>query len=204
MLFRSDRTRVELELAPSVAAPAALIAVGDYDLALAPRMPEVSTSATLPIPGNGFVWGMLNAVNKMGKVDPVTGNIEEFDIPVPNSFPRKAGFDANGDVWVGLHGAGKLMKIDHTNNKFTIFQPPTENSGVYAASVDQKSGLVWIAQQHVDKIGRFDPKTEKFTEFPLANAEEDHRRLEVDQKNPKRIWWSGNLSSKVGYIELLD
>lgn len=158
----------------------------------------------MAIDGDGYVWVMENAVNKMGKIDPVTGNFQEFDIPVPNSFPRKAGFDANGDVWVGLHGAGKLMKIDHKTNKFTVYEPPTADSGVYAASVDMKSNLVWIAQQHVDKIGRFDPKTEKFVEFPLANAEEDHRRLEVDQKNPKRIWWSGNLSSKVGYIELLD
>ncbi|MBI4483753.1 MAG: carboxypeptidase regulatory-like domain-containing protein [Acidobacteria bacterium] len=158
----------------------------------------------MAISGDGQVWIMLNAMNKMGRVDPVTGNIEEFDIPVENAVPRKAGPDADGNVWVGLHGAGKLMKIDYKTTKMTVYSPPTENSGVYAASVDLKNNLVWFAQQHVDKIGRFDPKTETFVEFPLANAEEDHRRIEVDQNNPKRIWWSGNLSGRMGYIELLD
>ncbi|MSO20919.1 MAG: hypothetical protein EXQ56_10745 [Acidobacteria bacterium] len=158
----------------------------------------------IAIDGAGYVWVMLNAVNKMGRVHPVTGHIDEYDIPVPNSFPRKAGFDAHGDIWVGLHGAGKLMKIDHKTTKFTVFSPPTEDSGVYAASVDHKNDIVWIAQQHVDKIASFDPKTEKFVEYPLAQAEEDHRRLEVDQNNPKRIWWSGNLTGRIGYIELLD
>jgi streptogramin lyase len=158
----------------------------------------------MAISGDGKIWVMLNAVNKMGRVDPVTGEIEEFDIPVENAVPRKAGPDADGNVWVGLHGAGKLMKIDYKTTKMTVYSPPTENSGVYAASVDLKHNIVWFAQQHADKIGRFDPKTETFTEFPLANAEEDHRRIEVDQNNPNRIWWSGNTSNRMGYIEMLD
>jgi len=33
-------------------------------------------------------------------------------------------------------------------------------------------------------MARFDPKTETFTEFPLANAESDPRRIEVDSINP--------------------
>jgi hypothetical protein len=38
----------------------------------------------------------------------------------------------------------------------------------------------------------------------LATAEEDHRRIEIDPSNPNRIWWSGNVSGRMGYIELLD
>ena len=158
----------------------------------------------MAISGDGKVWVMLNAVDKMGRVDPITGEIEEFDIPVKGAVPRKGGPDADGNVWVGLHGAGKLMKIDYKTTKMTVYSPPTENSGVYAASVDMKSNIVWVAQQHADKIARFDPKTETWTEFPLANAEEDHRRLEVDQSNPNRIWWSGNTSNRMGYIEVFD
>jgi streptogramin lyase len=158
----------------------------------------------MAIAGDGKIWVMLNAVDKMGRVDPVTGHIDEFDIPVEGAVPRKGGPDADGNVWVGLHGAGKLMKIDYKTTKMTVYSPPTENSGVYAASVDMKNNIVWVAQQHADKIGRFDPKTETWTEYPLANAEEDHRRIEVDQSNPNRIWWSGNTSNRMGYIEVFD
>ena len=52
-------------------------------------------------------------------------------------------------------------------------------------------------------MARFDPKSETFTEFPLASAESDPRRIEVDPSNSNRIWWSGNLSGRMGYIELL-
>ena len=158
----------------------------------------------MAIAGDGGVWLALNAVDKVARVDPVTGRIEEFDIPVEGAVPRKGGPDSEGNVWFGLHGAGKVLKIDYKTNKMSVYTPPTENSGTYAVSVDLKHDLIWVAQQHVDKIARFNPRTETWVEFPLANAEEDHRRIEVDQSNPNRIWWSGNVSNRMGYIELLD
>lgn len=159
----------------------------------------------MAIAGDGGVWIAENAMNKVGRVDPVSGNIEEFDIPVENAVPRKGGPDPDGNVWFGLHGAGKVLKIDiKNNNKMTVFTPPTADSGTYAVSVDMKRNLIWVAQQHSDMIARFDPKTGVWTEFPLANAEEDHRRIEVDQSNPNRIWWSGNTSNRIGYIEVFD
>lgn len=158
----------------------------------------------MAIAGDGKIWIALNAINKMGKVDPVTGQIEEFDIPVEGGVPRKGGPDADGNVWFGLHGAGKVLKIDYKTNKMSVYTPPTENSGTYAVSVDLKHNLVWVAQQQADKIARFDPKTQTWTEFPLPQAEEDHRRIEVDQNHPNRVWWSGNDSNRMGYIEVFD
>ena len=156
------------------------------------------------IGGDGKIYIAENAMDKIGRVDPITGEMEEFDIPVKGAVPRKGGPDADGNVWFGLHGAGKLLKIDVKTGKMSVYTPPTENSGVYAVSVDLKHNIIWFAQQQADKIGRFDPKTETFTEFSLANAEEDHRRIEVDQSNPNRIWWSGNDSNRIGYIEVFD
>jgi virginiamycin B lyase len=158
----------------------------------------------MAIAGDGMIWFAENAMNKMGRIDPVTGKIDEFDIPVEDSVPRKMGTDAEGNIWVGLHGAGKLMKIDYKTTKMTVYTPPSEDAGLYLADVDLKHNLIWVSLQHVDKIARFDPRTETWVEFPLANAESDARRIEVDQNNPNRVWWSGNLSNHVGYIELLN
>jgi virginiamycin B lyase len=157
----------------------------------------------MAISGDGKIWFVENAVNQMGRLDPATGKIDEYEIFVKNPVARKSGMDSAGDVWVGLHGAGKLMKIDYKTTKMTVYSPPTEDSGVYSIQGDPKSQLVWFSEQHVDQMARFDPKTEKFTEFALANAESDPRRIEIDPTNPNRIWWSGNLSGRMGYIELL-
>ncbi len=74
----------------------------------------------------------------------------------------------------------------------------------YHAVADPRTKVIWLTEQTADKIARFDPKTEKWTEFSLPIAESDARRIELDPTNPNRIWWSGDTSSHLGYIELLD
>ena len=62
--------------------------------------------------------------------------------------------------------------------------------------------VIWTSLHHVDKLARLDPATGVWTEFPLMYAETDVRRIEVDQSNPTRIWYSGVLSGRIGYVEL--
>ena len=168
-----------------------------------PLKPRGAVNYGMAIDGDGYIWSVLQNPNAMTRVDPDTGEFRDFPIPVPSSVARKAGADSKGDIWVGLHGASKLLKVDHKTFEMTLYDPPTPDSGVYSVQGDPKSRYVWMSQQYVDQIARFDPETETFVEFPLANAEEDHRRIDVDQNNPNRIWWSGNLSGRVGYIEVL-
>jgi virginiamycin B lyase len=157
----------------------------------------------MAIDGDGYIWSVLQGPNAMTRLDPNTGQFRDFPIPVPGAVARKAGMDSKGDVWAGLHGAGKLLKVDHKTFQMKVYDPPTPDSGVYSVQGDPKGPYVWMSQQHVDQIARFDPTTETFVEFPLATAEEDHRRIDVDQNNSNRIWWSGNLTGRMGYIELL-
>ena len=158
----------------------------------------------MAIAGDNKIWVIENAVNQMARIDPVSGKIEEFPIPVHDPVARKGGMDSEGNIWVGLHGAGHLMKINYKTTEMTVYTPPTQDAGPYSVQGDPKSKLVWFSEQHVDKIARFDPATETFTEYPLPNAESDNRRIEVDRVNPKRIWWSGMTSGKMGYIEVLN
>ena len=158
----------------------------------------------MAIAGDNKIWVIENAVNQMARIDPVSGKIEEFPIPVHDPVARKGGMDSEGNIWVGLHGAGHLMKINYKTTEMTVYTPPTQDAGPYSVQGDPKSKLVWFSEQHVDKIAKFDPATETFTEYPLPNAESDNRRIEVDRVNPKRIWWSGMTSGKMGYIEVLN
>jgi len=174
-----------------------------YDVPAGIKRGRTASPYGMAISGDNKIWFIENAVSQMGRLDPETGKIDEFPIFVKNPVARKGGMDSEGNVWVGLHGVGKLMKIDYKTVKMTVYDPPTEDAGPYSVQGDTKSPLVWFSEQHVDKIARFDPKSEKFTEFPLANAESDPRRIEIDPTNPNRIWWSGNLSGRMGYVELL-
>jgi virginiamycin B lyase len=157
----------------------------------------------LDVAGDGKVWFVEREANKIGRLDPATGKIDEFKTPGVD-VPRRMGADWEGNLWVGFHETGKLVKIDQKTGQMTHFQPPTANSGAYLAVADAKHKVIWLTEQTADKIARFDPKTETWTEFSLPIIESDARRIEIDPSNPNRIWWSGDTSSHLGYIEVLD
>jgi streptogramin lyase/cytochrome c5 len=158
----------------------------------------------MAVGGDRKIWIVENAVDQIARLDPATGEFEEFPLPVKDPVARKLGADWDGNLWVGLHGAGKLLQVDFKTLKMKEFTPPTADAGVYLADPDMKNHLLWASLQHVDKLGRLDPATGIWTEFPLMSAETDVRRIEVDPNHPQRIWYSGVLSSRVGYIEMLQ
>jgi streptogramin lyase len=153
----------------------------------------------------GDVWFAEYANNAVGHVDPKTGEVDDYPVPIPNAVPRKVNTDAQGNIWVALHESGQLLMVDPNHpDQMKTFMPPSGNPGTYSPSIDLKNGYVWVALQAVDKIDRFDPKTNTWAEFPVPYPETDIRRIEVDQKHPNRIWWTGTLSGHFGYIETLD
>jgi virginiamycin B lyase len=164
----------------------------------------------ITVAGDGKVWFAMNNVDKIARVDPKTGKVDEFKIPVQGTaYPRRMATDAEGNVWVSLWSAGKLMKIDYKTAEMSTFDPPSgATSGVYSVDTDDKSNLVWMTLHRADKIARFNPKNNQWVEFPLPQAETDVRRVELDQNNPNRLWWStvGNCGgvARMGFVELLN
>jgi streptogramin lyase/mono/diheme cytochrome c family protein len=159
----------------------------------------------ITVAGDGSVWWAEDTADRMVRVDPVTGKVEEFKIPFDGvAYPRRMSHDTRGDIWVGLWNAGLLMKLDYETKQMSFFAPPTETPGTYSVSVDRKNNLIWVSEQMADKIARFNPKTGEWVEFPLPDSESDPRRIEVDQNNPNRVWWSGNLSARMGFVEVLS
>src|SRR2546422_2325337 len=116
-------------------------------------------------------------------------------------------FDAglNRTMYYTLCRVAERAGLAHKEPRRLITNPEfwAEFCARVAVQGDAKSKLIWFSQQHADLIARFDPATRTFTEFPLANAEEDHRRIEIDPTNSNRIWWTGNVSGRIGYVELL-
>jgi streptogramin lyase len=159
----------------------------------------------LAVAGDGSVWWAEDEIDKMARVDPATGKVEEFPIPDVggHAFPRRMNTDANGDLWVALWNAGKLMKIDHKTKQMTVFTPPSQTGGNYSVVVDKKNNYIWVSEHQVDKVARFDPKTQEWVEFPLPEAESDPRRLDIDPTNPNRIFFAGNTPGRVGFVEVL-
>jgi streptogramin lyase len=157
----------------------------------------------IALSGDGSPWFAEDNIDRIGHLDLKTGKIEELPIKDQGEtiLPRRMNSDGDGNIWVGLWDAGKLMKIDYKTKKMTIFTPPTKNAGCYSVTVDKKNNIVWVSEQQVDKIGRFDPKTNSWMEFSLPYSQSDPRRIELDPTDPNRVFFSGNSANLIGFVE---
>ena len=112
------------------------------------------------------------------------------DIPaVYQSGPRRLGADPNGDtVWVGEYFSGRLGKINIHTKEYTGYEVPNPTSHPYDARVD-KNHMVWVVLMNSDRIARFDPVTEQFTEYPLPTLGTDTRFIDIDNStDPPTLW----------------
>jgi virginiamycin B lyase len=111
---------------------------------------------------NGNVWIPYNGpVNKIARLDPKTGKLEDFPVSSPDVLRIHSAVPAeDGMVWFSEEFKNKIGKLDPKTKEVTEYEAPA--GGVtHTIRVDSK-GMVWSTG---DPLNRFDPETHKFTGF---------------------------------------
>jgi streptogramin lyase len=126
--------------------------------------------AWLDLTGN--VWFTCNLPNKrttIGRIDSTTGQVKLFKVNAPNGLAAQThGMtrDPNGVLWFNINnGRGGVGRVDPKTEKIDVFLPPTGMSptgGATTVDYDGK-GMIWASSP--DGALRFDPATERFTEY---------------------------------------
>ena len=114
----------------------------------------------------------------------------DFDMPGPNRFPWTAHPDKDGTLWIPNYGAsnrvGRLNPLTGETKEYTV---PNLGPALIHSAVPAADGSVWVAQAGSKKLGRWDPKTEKFTEY-----EHDWRKHTIVVHPDGSIWSTGGLT----------
>lgn len=151
-------------------------------------------------PRDNLVWYTKPLGNKLGVLDPITGDFREFDVPTVNSEPHGLTSDLQGNIWFVEQAGNKLAKFDPITETFSEFIIPTNNSLPTDILIDG-NGIIWIPEILGNKIARFDPITSNFTEFGVLHPSARPNAPFLDSKG--RIWWveRGTSPHRVGYLD---
>lgn len=95
---------------------------------------------------------------------------------------------SQGDARALFCGSG----IANSNEYIQEFVIPSKCSEPVAIAVDQ-NGIVWFAESATRKIGKFDPNTKQFEEFPLPDAKEQEKIAPVASIWDMKFDKDGNL-----------
>ncbi|MFL7793493.1 MAG: hypothetical protein AB8I69_15235 [Anaerolineae bacterium] len=111
------------------------------------------------VAGGGYIWFTEAGRNLIGRLNPNTGQIDEFDIPTPNSHPADLDVAPDGSIWFTEMTADQLGHLIVTS---TLEYTVTEQAGPFMAG-GQPYGIVvdgssiYLAQTLNNRVTRFTP-----------------------------------------------
>jgi cysteine-rich repeat protein len=158
------------------------------------------------------IWWSQLLGNRIGVLDPESGEVRAWKTPFPG--PRRLRVGADGVVWVPGYGSGVLGRFDPRTEEWKVYDLPTEPKGTelpYALAVNRRTGDVWIAGSNSDTLIRFIPAEERFVAYPMATSVDFAREIEFDDQDA--VWTcvpdrgtgpEGPLSGRFVKLELLD
>jgi virginiamycin B lyase len=95
----------------------------------------------------------------------------EYDMPGPSRMPFSAAPAKDGSVWIPNFGIGnKITRLNPKTAEMQDFPVPNEGTAAVHSAIAAPDGSVWLTEQASNKLGRWDPATQKITEYQDAYA----------------------------------
>jgi virginiamycin B lyase len=147
---------------------------------------------TVRVGSDGVAW---SSGSRISRFDPKTEKFTDF-----NQATYGVVVDKDGNCWFTEYSAaGKIGRIDGKTLEVKTWNPPGSNT-VYSRRIQLDSdGIVWFSQSGAGQIGRFDPKTETFTNYPLPGPVPSPYAMNLDKNHD--VWYSSEYLDEVGRLD---
>ena len=157
--------RTSSPLAASAGEPS--VVVQEYDLPTANSRPH--DPALGP---DGSLWYTAQMANKLGRLNPKTGEIKEYPLKTENSGPHGLVADEQGNIWFTAAFKGYVGELDPRKGAVKEYKMPDARGRDPHTPVFDSQGILWFTVERGNAIGRLDPKTGdvKLKEVPTPRA----------------------------------
>ncbi|MBS7654988.1 hypothetical protein KEJ50_00560 [Candidatus Bathyarchaeota archaeon] len=114
---------------------------------------------------NGFVWFSFDSdtslsYDKIGKLNPWSGELTFYDIPTQGAGPRSLIIDKDGAIWFSEYDKGKIGRLNPVTQYITEFTLSDPSCKPWGIAIDaSKNPPIWFTEWTGNKIGRVDPTT---------------------------------------------
>jgi streptogramin lyase len=114
----------------------------------------------------------------------------DYEMPGPNRFPWTAHPDKDGTFWIPQYGvSNRIAHFNPATGEIKEFRVPNMGPALIHSAVPAPDGSVWMTQAGSKKLGRWDPATQKITEF-----QDDWRKHTIQVHPDGSIWSTGGLT----------
>jgi len=158
----------------------------EYDMPGPSRMPFSAAPDK-----NGYLWiPNYGAANKITRLDPKTGEMQDFSVPNIGTAAIHSAIPApDGSVWLAEQASNKLGRWDPETQQITEYQ---DTRSKHTVRVDS-NGNIWSTGSPLTK---FDPITKKFTHF-----DEVAQSYDVKPDKNGDVWFTSLYGHEIGKVD---
>ena len=139
----------------------------------------------------------------IGRLDAKTGQINLYEIPTPNSAPRRGSMDAQDRLWFGEYRGDRIGMFDTKKEEFREWQIPPKWSSPYDVVVD-KNGDAWTGSMLSDQVTRLNPVTGAMVNYLLPRSTNIRRVFVDNSTTPVSFWVGNNHGASIVKVEPLE
>lgn len=185
------------------------VIVTEYDLPRSEIQPY-----DLIVDADGIVWFSNRRELSLGRFDPKTGNVQDYELPLHREEASRSQIDLDtdtaGNLWLGLMHQGGIAKFDKQHETFQTWYLPHDKTSdanrlnriaVRHSTVD---GKVWSTDAGGALIHRFDLRSGEFETFdPDAGTPPRGRRgsYQVVSDTRNNAYFAGEAPGEIGRID---
>jgi streptogramin lyase len=153
---------------------------------------------------DGRIWIPQSATNQVARLDPSTGDIQEYRVPARQRAALQEAVPApDGSVWITATGNNTLYRFSPADESFKTYVPG-DNDGAFwigqypHGAVLDAGGDVWLSGGN--QIVRLDPETETYTFY--GEAPLDWKSYTIELGTGSDIWFGRTDNSRFGHINV--
>lgn len=148
---------------------------------------------------DGLLWYTGQMTNKLGRVDPATGAVQEFPLKTPHSGPHGLVEDATGNIWYTANTGALIGKLNPANGEVTEYPLPDPTIRDPHTLIFDQAGMLWFTAQAGNRIGRLDPQTGQIQLLTPPTANSRPYGMAVDSKGT--VFYVAFGTNKVGAVD---
>jgi len=107
---------------------------------------------------DGSIWWVGQWLDILGRLDPVTGAMEEFDLPA-GAGPHSVTIGPDGAAWYTGNRNATIGRFDTASGEITEYPMPDEAARDPHTAEFDANGIMWFSLQGSNMIGRLDPQS---------------------------------------------
>ncbi len=146
---------------------------------------------------DGLIWWAGQYGSLVGRLNPKTGEMKEFELP-PEVRPHSIAADRAGNIWYMGNANGTVGKLNPATGGITVYKMPDPAARDPHTPIFDQKGRLFFSLQGSNMVGRLIPETGDIKLITLPTADARPYGMKVNSQGV--IWVCYNGSNKLASI----